>query len=424
MDRTIVYPGSIPLETDILQPQRDMMIALGAILRATFGVNPIVDGFLLSPTIPASMAFIVGPGSIIAAGATETQAFGSLGTDPATLVKQGLSRTDTRFAVTAPTTPGHAINYVVQVAFSEADTDPVVLTYYNAADPSQPYTGPGDSGVAQNTRRAQRAQLQLKAGAAAPAGTQATPAVDAGWIGIAALTVNAGQTAIAAADLGGARSPAAPFVFHRLQQLTPGFSRSETFYIPGQSFWTAPAGVRRARIRMWGAGGAGGGSAAAGAAGAGGSAGGYVETIEDVIPGARYPVTIGLGGAGGVGGAAAAAGGLTAFGGLAQVTGGGGGFGSAAGLQVSAQAPAGVGSGGTILNLVGQAGGFAYNLGGQGIVSAVGGAAPMGGTPAGPGVSAGPQRGQDGYFPGGGGAGGVHGDGGGNGGNGLLILEY
>ncbi len=425
MDRTIVYPGSIPLETDILTPQRDTMIALGALMRAVFGVNPVVDGFLLSPTAPASMAFVVGPGSITAAGATESQSFGSLGTDPAALIKHGLSRADTRFAVTAPTTAGYAINYIVQVAFAEVDTDPVVLTYYNAADPSQPYTGPGNSGVAQNTRRAQRAQLQLKAGAAAPAGTQPTPAVDAGWIGIASLTVNAGQTAITAANLAGARNAAAPFVPYRLQQLTPGFSRSETFYQPGQAYWTVPAGHRRIRIRAWGAGGGGGGSGAAGSGGGAGSAGGYVESIEDVVPGSVYSIIIGAGGAGAAGAGNGAAGGPTLCGGLVQISGGGGGIGSPSGLHTASQPAPGQGSGGTIMNLQGHAGGFAYSLGSSaGLACAQGGAAPMGGVPTPPAVSANALTGPSGSFPGGGGAGGVNGGAGGRGGDALVILEY
>ena len=32
MDRTIVYPGSIPLDTDLLRLNRNTMVALGAVM--------------------------------------------------------------------------------------------------------------------------------------------------------------------------------------------------------------------------------------------------------------------------------------------------------------------------------------------------------------------------------------------------------
>ena len=77
----------------------------------------------------------------------------------------------------------------------------MVLPYYNAANPAQPYSGPNNSGVAQNTHRIQRVQLQLKAGAPAPTGTQATPPVDNGWAGLYVITVGYGQTAVTAANI-------------------------------------------------------------------------------------------------------------------------------------------------------------------------------------------------------------------------------
>ena len=37
MDRTIVYPGSIPLDTDLLRLNRNTMVALGALMKAVLG---------------------------------------------------------------------------------------------------------------------------------------------------------------------------------------------------------------------------------------------------------------------------------------------------------------------------------------------------------------------------------------------------
>jgi hypothetical protein len=59
MDRILVYPGSIPLDTDILNTNRNSMIALGYLAQAILGTNALVDGLGCSPTTPASMTVTV-----------------------------------------------------------------------------------------------------------------------------------------------------------------------------------------------------------------------------------------------------------------------------------------------------------------------------------------------------------------------------
>ena len=146
------------------------------------------------PTIPGSLAVTVGPGSIIQLSIVDTLAYGSLLADTSDpLVKLGINLTATSFTLTAPATSGQSINYLIQAALLESDTNPVVLPYYNAANPAQPYSGPNNSGVAQNTCRVQRVQLQLKAGAPANAGSQTTPPVDSGWVGLYVVTVSTGK---------------------------------------------------------------------------------------------------------------------------------------------------------------------------------------------------------------------------------------
>jgi hypothetical protein len=108
-------------------------------------------------------------------------------------VKLGINLTSTSFALTAPATSGQSINYLIQAALLESDTNPVVLPYYNAANPAQQYSGPNNSGVAQNTCRVQRVQLQLKAGAPANAGAQTTPPIDSGWVGLYVVTARTGK---------------------------------------------------------------------------------------------------------------------------------------------------------------------------------------------------------------------------------------
>ena len=62
MDRNIVYPGSIPLDTDLLSLNRNTMIALGCLAQAVLGSDPFVDGLACIPSSPPSMTVTVGPG--------------------------------------------------------------------------------------------------------------------------------------------------------------------------------------------------------------------------------------------------------------------------------------------------------------------------------------------------------------------------
>ena len=78
MDRNIVYPSSIPLDTDILSINRNMMIALGFLAQAILGSKSVVDGLSCQPTNPASMSVTVGPGSITQFGPVDTLSCGSM----------------------------------------------------------------------------------------------------------------------------------------------------------------------------------------------------------------------------------------------------------------------------------------------------------------------------------------------------------
>ena len=49
MDRNLVYPGSIPLDTDVLNLNRSTMVAIGYLAQATLGTTTVVDGLSLHP---------------------------------------------------------------------------------------------------------------------------------------------------------------------------------------------------------------------------------------------------------------------------------------------------------------------------------------------------------------------------------------
>ena len=270
MNRNIVYPGAIPLDTDILSPQQEAMIGLGALAAAAFGSGTLVDGLAGTQTTVASMTINIGPGSILSLQEVDATAYGSLGTNTNALVKQGVNLTTTTFTLTAPGTSGQSINYLVEAAFSEVDGTPVVLPYVNPASPSSPYSGPSNSGTAQNTIRAQTVALSLKAGAAATTGTQTTPATDTGYVPLYVITVAYGQTTITTAQI--TVAPSAPFIAAKIPAistygvtvLTPSGSTTvtpsslQTFVFPSAaSTQTIAAGSTNGqRVRVYGVAGA------------------------------------------------------------------------------------------------------------------------------------------------------------------------
>jgi hypothetical protein len=417
MDRNIVYPGSIPLDTDILYPNRNAMVGIAALTAAVLGSNVVVDGLVCSPSSPPSLTVNIGPGSITQLTAVDASVYGSLAADVADqIVKTGINLQATGFTLAAPANSGQSINYLIEAAFSETDTDAVVLPYVNAANPAQAYSGPGNSGAAQNTQRIQRVQLQVKAGAAGSNGAQATPAVDEGWVGLYVITVNYGQTAITGASI--ATLPGAPFLAYKLPALRPGFANMQVFTSSG--WFTVPNGVSVVRASVTGGGGSGGyhSTMPSGGGGAGGQA---VGIVSGLVPGQSIAVTVGAGGAALGSPGTGNSGGTSSFGGYLAATGGAGGNGGTVTNFSNAGGAGGAGSGGQV--------NFNGSQGGDAIVVAC-----RGGDGGGPGngrAASGPQNGINAPGYGGGGGGGGTSTGanpvgyaGGAGAGGIVIVEY
>jgi hypothetical protein len=378
MDRNIVYPGAIPLDTDLLTINRNTMIALGFIMRATLGSQVVADGLACAPSVPASMTVQVGPGSLTQLSVVDTTPYGSLTADNSDpLVKMGINVAPQYFELQSPSDSGSSINYLIQACLQESDQNPIILPYYNAANPSQPYSGPTNSGLPQATMRTQSVQLRLKTGVSSTTGTQLIPVVDQGWIGLYVITVSHGQIAIVSSNI--IRLATAPFIGWKLPELSPGFGSGVQSFANSGSF-VVPPGISRLEVELWG-GGSGSFASVSSTPSGGGSGGGYArKRIEGVTPGQVINVTIGSGGAAGsTGGAPAGAGGTTNFGQYVSATGGGlNYFASPASPQYGATPP-GIGINGD-LNLAGSAG---QSPVGQSAVTnqgGMGGGAPMGGS--------------------------------------------
>ena len=381
MDRQIVYPGSIPLDTDLLNIQRNIITGMGALARAILGETGVVDG-MACVAGPGSYTVTVDSGSYTAPQQLDFTAFGSLAADPAMIVRTALHPGQTRLQLSPPSDPSTVVCWLVQASIAESDAGALALPYWNAANPSIPFSGPQNSGASQHTQRQLRVVVRAKPNAPQPYPIGTPPAADAGWVGLYAVTTFAGKPGIAPTDI--VPIAGAPMLRYTLPILPPGRIAQEVHTV--DAVWRAPQGVRWARVRVVGAGGGGGGGDS-NYSGGGGGAGGYAEGIVQVVPGESYAITIGQGGAGNIAGQTGRAGGDTAFGGLVRASGGKGGgsanpnsYGGAPGAGVSGsllQAGGYGGDGALITNIPGGNGG-ASAFGGGGRSANPGGAPTVG----------------------------------------------
>jgi hypothetical protein len=218
MDRKTVYYGQLPLETDVLLCGQYAMVGLAKLSEAILGTSTALDGFAVAPTSPASLNVTLGPGSIYQLENLEQSTWSSLGADLAhSILKQGILLDPVTIGITPPSTVGYSQVFLVEVEYQDLDTGATVLPYYNASNPSLPFNGPANAGTSQNTVRRGAVAYQIKAGVAAPTGTQVAPTADAGWTGIYRITVANGATTITSGNINQTINP--PFISPKLPQV-------------------------------------------------------------------------------------------------------------------------------------------------------------------------------------------------------------
>ena len=415
MDRQFAYAGAIPQNTDVLSTNKNVLYGLGHIIQAALGTGTSVVGLVGAQSTIPDLHISIGPGAIYSSQTVDATAYGDLGTDANTVMKQGILKAAQTLTLTPPGTSGYSQVYLVEATYSDTDGGATVLPYYNSSNPSAPYAGPANAGTSNFTVRQGLCTIALKAGTAAPTGSQVTPSTDAGYVPLYTITLVNGQTAITTAQI--ILAVGAPFVIYNLTNVP---ARAIAKYATAGTFsWTCPIGVYKARVTVTG-GGAGGAGSNASVGGGNGGAGGTAIDVVSVTPGTVYTIIVGAAGAaaaagansGGVGGSSSALG-LSATGGSGGVNNGSTGPGGAGGL----------GSGGT-LNLAGGWGSdgsgssSAVGFGGVGGASIWGGGGRGVASPGSPGITA--------TVPGagGGGAYGPYTNAGGAGAPGIVVLEY
>ncbi|MBB5189611.1 hypothetical protein HNQ50_000321 [Silvimonas terrae] len=211
MDRPLTYVGSQVYEWVDSAAAQFAMTALAKLTSAMFGTSTTVNGLAAAPTSPATMAINIGPGEIYQLAQLEATVAGTLPADTThQIMKQGVQlNTVTTATFTPPGTSGQSINYLIEAQYQDQDVSidpttgnsPVVIQFYNAANPATPWSGPNNSGSSSNTFRKGVVALQVKAGTPATTGSQATPAPDSGWVGVWVVTVAFGQSTVVAGNI-------------------------------------------------------------------------------------------------------------------------------------------------------------------------------------------------------------------------------
>lgn len=209
-DRQTIYTGQLARSTDFLLAQQNGMVGLAKLSAAVLGSTTIVNGFTVTPTGPASLSVIVTAGEVYQVENIEQSTWSSLGTNTNSILKQGIVLTPTTIGITPPATGGFSQNFLVEVQYQDVNSGSTVLPYFNASNPTLPFSGPGNAGTAQNTVRQGVAAIQIKAGTAATTGTQTTPSADAGWTGIYVVTVANGASTITSGNI--TKLSTAPFI--------------------------------------------------------------------------------------------------------------------------------------------------------------------------------------------------------------------
>lgn len=238
MDRQIIYPSQQPSADHLLLASKFGLTALAKACGGFLGdASTVVTGFAAAPTSPASLTVNIAAGAMYTPAAIDSGAYSTVAADTTVVLKQALSLAVTPLAFTAPATAGQSVNYLVQAAYQEVDTDNKVLPYFNSANPQQPYSGSGNNGLPQPTRRASQVVLSIKAGTAATTGSQTTPPPDAGYIGLHVVTVANGQTTITSGSI--VRYANASFVDTTLpfwqQSLINALTAAGITYVPGDA---------------------------------------------------------------------------------------------------------------------------------------------------------------------------------------------
>lgn len=208
MDRALLYDQTIDRTFDDAWILKDVLSALGYLANDVAGSTlTVLGGFAAGPTSPASLTINLAAGRILQNAPLDSSAFSVLPSDSTLVQQQGVAAAQSVTLSTAALASGQSQWALIQAQFSQADQvrtgDPTngVLQYWNSNDPSQPYQGPGNDGLAGPTVRRGLVTLQVVLGTPATTGSEVPPNPSSGWVPLYLVDLAFGQTAITSGQI-------------------------------------------------------------------------------------------------------------------------------------------------------------------------------------------------------------------------------
>lgn len=208
MDRPLNWGQSQVRSFDLVYGYHDAMVALAQTMEDVLGQpGPVVSGLVATPTGPASLSVNLTAGRIYQLAAADATADGAIPQDTTQILQQGFSAAQLVTFSTAGIGAGQSRYSLLECQFSQVDvirpTDPTggLLFFYNAANPTQPYEGPGNDGLTTPTVRQGLCILQVITGAAATTGAEVPPTPTSGWTPLYLVDLAFGQTTVTSGEI-------------------------------------------------------------------------------------------------------------------------------------------------------------------------------------------------------------------------------
>lgn len=232
--RRIVYTNQVPYETDVLATNDYIMSAVSALAQTLlgFGISEAttVRGLACTPISPPGMSVVVGPGVMYSFEDYDANDFGVIpaDTDPNhMLYKQAFNWDPVTLSLTAPSTPGDSIIYLIEAIFDTVDVDDVSRPYFNSADPTVP--------IFLNNYDTRIDKIIFVARQGVPGITPTPPSPTAGYTGLYYVTIANGQTSIVTGDITKVSTvEGQPFITEGLTQKASNTDVSTNYVTKGQ----------------------------------------------------------------------------------------------------------------------------------------------------------------------------------------------
>jgi hypothetical protein len=200
--RPIVYTLEQIQSADILGGWVDTLIGDGNGLQVVLGATgTVISNLVVTPTIGPSLTLNISNGFIASLNTVDQSAYGSLTANTTQVLQLGGNLVTSVLIDNAGLSAGQAQYILIQAGYIELDSDPVVLPYVNISNPSSPFYGPSNSGIAQDTVRNAVCDIQVKYGTPATAGSEVPPSPDANYVTVAYIDLAHGQVAITGGEI-------------------------------------------------------------------------------------------------------------------------------------------------------------------------------------------------------------------------------